>query len=232
MTTRTTTGIASLLLGTALMACSSEITQPEAVASLDLVTEEIEVMIPALDFDEANVSKAIGICVMDTPSGTLVLKEANPNTPSQPCPPPFFFKGKTEAVKIRKEWLIEDENRNGAVCVKEASAGKFIVKDDNAATPSQPCPPAFLLVGKERIEKPEVPAKILAQADDNDNGSVCLRVMESGNFIVRDDDANLPSQPCPPAYSHEVVGKKVACDPSLGLECKPVEEEVVIKAED
>jgi hypothetical protein len=197
-------------LAAAMMACSSEITQPVGAPQLTIVVIEEERMIPDVDFDEADKDKTNGICVKDTPSGTLVLKDANEQTPSQLCPPPFLFKGKAEPVKIGKEWFLEDENRNGVVCAKETGAGRFIVKDDNTETPSQPCPPAFITAGATKDTRPDIPAKLLAEADDNDNGMVCVRIMEnSANWVVKDDDLNLPSQLCPPSYSLEFVGKKV-----------------------
>jgi hypothetical protein len=177
-----------------------------------MVVIEEEVMIPAADFDETDLDKNDRVCVKDTPSATLVMKEANENTPSQPCPPPFLLKGKAEAIKIQKEWLLEDDNRNGAVCVKETGAGKFIVKDDNEATPSQPCPPAYMAIATgKQAPGPKIPVKLFAEADDNRNGTVCWRLMEeSKNFVIKDDNPDLPSQPCPPAYSIESDLKKAS----------------------
>ena len=103
---------------------------------------------------------------------------------------------------------IEDDNGNGNVCVKEIAAGRFIVKDDNLQTPSQPCPPAYLMttVGKGGGEIPAGPA---SEADDNANGVVCIKIVPgSGDAIVRDDNPATPSQPCPPSYSAEGLGKK------------------------
>jgi len=85
--------------------------------------------------------------------------------------------------------------------------GVYIAKDDNLETPSQPCPPAYNLLGTAKRVK--VPAEDLAEADDNDNGMVCVRVIDATNhFIVKDDNLSTPSQPCPPAYSLEAPGKK------------------------
>jgi hypothetical protein len=194
--------LGTLLLAATLMACATDVTEPATGPALDIVVEEVMVAIPDVDFDEANVSKVSGVCVMSTPTGNLILKDANPNTPSQPCPPPFAFKGKGEQFPMNKEWAKEDENRNGVVCVKATTAGKYIVKDDNDATPSQPCPPAFIISGNEK-QVPAVPGKFLEMADDNRNGAVCLLVTGSGNFVVKDDNTDLPSQPCAPAYSYE-----------------------------
>jgi hypothetical protein len=204
--------VAIVIAAVSLAACSTDITTPAPVAvdpTLAIVVTVEEQMLSAVDFEEANTDKVNGICVKDTPSGTVILKDANENTPSEPCPPAFLYKGKPEAIEIRKEWAIEDENRNGTVCVKETGAGRFIVKDDNEATPSEPCPPAFITAGGGKVPGPKVPAPELAQADDNDNAMVCVRVMEqSGNVVVKDDNPNLPSQPCPPSYMLEFVGKK------------------------
>ena len=44
------------------------------------------------------------VCVKDTPSGQLLIKDDNLNTPSQPCPPSYAFTGKGKGVKPNPEW--------------------------------------------------------------------------------------------------------------------------------
>ena len=164
--------------------------------------------VPDGSFSEADENGNQAVCVKDTPSGQLLIKDDNLNTPSQPCPPSYAYTGKGKAVKINNDWLADDANANGNVCVKEVAAGRFIVKDDNLATPSQPCPPAYLLttIGKGGGGIPAGPA---SEADDNLNGLVCIHIVAgTGNAIVRDDNLATPSQPCPPSYSVEGVGKK------------------------
>lgn len=160
---------------------------------------EFERTVTEEDFALADIDKANGICAKGTSSGDLIMKDANPATPSQPCPPAWQFLGKPMAIKIQQEWFTEDKNANGQVCVKFVGDNKTIVKDDNENTPSQPCPPAFEPVGKAP-SGPKVSAEDLAEADENRNGLVCVNAVASGNFIVRDDNAATPSQPCPPAW--------------------------------
>jgi len=116
--------------------------------SLDLVTIEIDREVTAEEFALADKDQTGGICVKGTSSDNLLMMDANAATPSQPCPPAWQFVGKPMGIKIRKEWYTEDKNANGLVCVKFVTDTKTIVKDDNAGTPSQPCPPAFYAVGK------------------------------------------------------------------------------------
>ena len=88
------------------------------------------------------------------------------------------------------------------MCVKFVGDDKTIVKDDNAGTPSQPCPPAFTpALGKTSSGGPQVSAEDVMAADDNNNGKVCVNALASGNFIIRDDNDATPSQPCPPAWA-------------------------------
>lgn len=77
-------------------------------------------------------------------------------------------------IEVDKTWFTEDSNKNGVVCVKFLANGKEIVKDDNLATPSQPCPPAFNLVGNVKTAI-KLPFDDLVAADDNRNGAVCLK---------------------------------------------------------
>ena len=188
------------------------ITSSTSLPSMASFVTETEVLIADEDFAEADADASNGICVKDTPDGDLILRDANEQTPSQLCPPPFKYVGKAQPVKIIKEWLEEDANMNGVICVKETGNGRFIVKDDNLNTPSQPCPPAYAVMGGGKKPPIKLPFELLAAADDNGNHRVCLRAKESGSFIVKDDDLNLPSQPCPPAYSLEGAGKEAEAE--------------------
>jgi hypothetical protein len=203
-------GPSATLLALALGACTTEVTPPAGLRSVEgqiaHLLVEVEKQVPDLDFDEADKDLNKMVCVKETPDGDLVLREENASTPSQLCPPPFLQIGKGGTLKFLKEYHDDDANLNGVVCVKLIGVDKSIVKDDNEATPSQPCPPAFYEVSGKAIGK-KVPFELAAEADDNFNGQVCLHVTTSGNFVAKDDDLSLPSQPCPPAYSLEPVGK-------------------------
>ncbi len=184
-------------------ACSDPSAPPDvrglARTSFDLVTTEIDRTVSAEEFALADIDGTGGICVKGTSSTNLLMKDANAATPSQPCPPAWQFVGKPMGIKIQKEWFSEDKNANGTVCVKYVGADKTIVKDDNANTPSQPCPPSFSPVGKAP-SGPKVDAEDVAAADDDGDGIVCVNAAASGNFIVRDDNNATPSQPCPPSW--------------------------------
>jgi hypothetical protein len=52
------------------------------------------------------------------------------------------------------------------VCVNAAASGNFIVRDDNNATPSQPCPPSWFLYGGKSGEGPADPADPAEPAKD------------------------------------------------------------------
>lgn len=183
---------------------------------LELVTTELDRVVTEEEFAIADKDKAAGICVKGTTSDHLLMKDANAATPSQLCPPAWQFVGKPTAIKIRKEWFSEDRNANGQVCVKFVGDDKTIVKDDNEATPSQPCPAAFSPVGSAP-KGPKVDAEDLKAADDDADGFVCVNAVASGNFIVHDDNNATPSQPCPAGwYLH---GGKSEAEPE-----KPAEE--------
>ena len=109
-------------------------------------------------------------------------------------------------MKGTKGTYTEDKNANGLVCIKDLTNGKSIVKDDNAGTPSQPCPPAFSPVGKAP-SGPKADAEDLQAADDDGDKLVCVNAVASGNFIVRDDNNATPSQPCPAGWAAVAVGK-------------------------
>ena len=160
------------------------------------------VAVPAEEFSLADENGNGLACVKQTPSEQLLYKDDEAGTPSQPCPPSYQAVGQGQAITVDKAWLTEDENRNGAVCVKLLANGKEIVKDDNTATPSQPCPPAFNLVGRSGGKITiKLPFDDLVAADDNENGTVCLKTWETtNNFIVHDDNTATPSQPCPPSF--------------------------------
>jgi hypothetical protein len=202
-----------VLITTLLLGCDRTPADPAVDALYSTVLTEIEK--PVLEEEAALVDKDGDglVCVKNTPSDHLVLKEANP-TPSQACPPSFLHKGKGSTIKWEKEWFSEDENRNGVICAKQTGSGSWVVKDDSEATPSQPCPPAFYVAGSVKPHK--VPAEDLAAADDNRNGHICLKVAEgTGNFLIHDDNTATPSQPCPPAFAIEATGEviEVPADP-------------------
>ena len=204
--------VAVLLAVAAPLACSDPSgpngsgSYQSAGPKLDLVVTEIERTVTEEEFAMADVEKSIGICVKGTSSTNLLMKDANAATPSQPCPPGWTYMGKPTAIKIHKEWFTEDKNANGQVCVKFVGDSKTIVKDDNATTPTQPCPPSYSPVGSAP-KGPAAEAEDAAEADHNANGYVCINAQESGNFIVKDDNEATPSQPCPPAWFY-VQAKK------------------------
>jgi hypothetical protein len=194
---------AFLVLAVSGLTACSDTSSPRSLssrdASSDLVPMEFEKAITTEEFAAANVNGVGGICVKSTTSGDVLMTDAHDETPSQPCPPAWQFVGKPMGIKTVKEWFTEDKNGNGLVCVKFVGVDKTIVKDDNANTPSQPCPPAFSPVGKAP-SGPKVDADDLAAADADGDGMVCLNATASGNFIVRDDNNATPSQPCPPSW--------------------------------
>lgn len=205
--------IATSAIVLSFVACTSDPSGPQARsirsggASADVVAAT-EQQVPDASFTAGDENENGTICVKDTPSGHFLIRDDNLNTPSQPCPPSYAVIGKGKAVKNSGDWTAEDDNGNGAVCVKEVAPGRFVVKDDNLQTPSQPCPPSFLptTVGKGGGDIPAGPA---SEADDNGNGVVCLHIVDgTGDAIVRDDNLATPSQPCPPAYSAVGLGKK------------------------
>ena len=167
--------------------------------SVALVTGYVSRIVTAEEFALADEDNAFGICVKATPSADLLMKDANAATPSQPCPPAWQFLGTPMTIFIQHEWFTEDKNANGTVCVKFVGGEKTIVKDDNASTPSQPCPPAFSPVG-QAPSGPQVDAEDLQAADQDGDKMVCVNPVASGNFIVRDDNNATPSQPCPPSW--------------------------------
>jgi len=160
---------------------------------------EIDRVVTAEEFAIADKDQTGGICVKGTSSDNLLMMDANAATPSQPCPPAWQFVGKPMGIKITKEWFTEDKNANGLVCVKFVGDTKTIVKDDNAGTPSQPCPPSFSPVGKTP-GGPKVDAEDLKAADGDSDGLICVNALASGNFLARDDNDATPSQPCPPSW--------------------------------
>jgi hypothetical protein len=175
-------------------------TAPGVVRSAaELVAVEIDRTVTEEEFAIADKDKTAGICFKGTSSTHVLMKDANAATPSQPCPPSWEFLGKPAGIKIQKEWFSEDKNENGQVCVKFVGDDKTIVKDDNAATPTQPCPPAFSPVGQAPAG-PKVDAEDLAAADDDRDGMVCVNAVASGNFIVQEDNNATPTQPCPPSW--------------------------------
>jgi hypothetical protein len=170
--------------------------------SFDVITTEVERFVTDEEFALADADKVAGVCMKGTSSTNLVIKDANPATPSQPCPPAWTYTDKPSSIKLPVNWETEDKNRNGYVCVKyvgDVGTSKSVVKDDNLSTPSQPCPPSFTYVGKPP-SGPKVDADDVAAADDDGDGMVCVNAVASGNFIVRDDNNATPSQPCPPSW--------------------------------
>jgi len=218
---RLAVAVATAAIVPSLIACSADpnAPQPRSIHSVSASLDDAaappaapaapeEKPVPDGSFSEADENGNGAVCVKATPSGRFLIKDDNLNTPSQPCPPSYGFTGKGKGVKPNTEWADEDDNGNGNVCVKEVAAGRFIVKDDNLATPSQPCPPAYMLttIGRGGGEIPAGPA---SEADDNLNGLVCIHIVAgTGDAIVKDDNLATPSQPCAPSYSVEGVGKK------------------------
>ena len=211
--TRVPFALATAAIVVFLVACAADPSSPQRRsiqargASADVAAPAAEKEIPDASFAAGDENLNGTVCVKDLPSGRLLLRDDNLNTPSQPCPPSYSLKGKGQAVKINGDWATEDDNANGNVCVKEVAPGRYVVKDDNLQTPSQPCPPAFMVttVGKGGGDIPAGPA---SEADDNANGVVCIHIVdESGDAIVKDDNLATPSQPCPPAYSVVGFGK-------------------------
>lgn len=176
----------------------SQLARNEVLAANSIVFEEIFIKIPEEDFKEADLNVNGLVCAKDTPSSAIVLHDDNPQTPSQPCPPGFATYGRGASIPI-KGAPEGDDNQNGLVCLKETPNGK-IVRDDNPASPSQPCPPAFAVIGTVKDPTPKVSEKDLIASDLNQNRMVCLKQAASGHFTISDDNSATPSQPCPPAF--------------------------------
>jgi hypothetical protein len=196
----------SLAIGAlALTACASDTGDPIAPAAtsqFELITITTMMAIPAEEFSLADENANGLVCVKQTPSGELLSKDDDASTPSQPCPPSYRVVGRGDAISVDQTWFSEDGNQNGLVCVKLLTNGNEIVKDDNPGTPSQPCPPAFSVVGKNQRATRRIPYNDMVAADDNKNGTVCLKTWETtNNFIVHDDNTSTPSQPCAPSFA-------------------------------
>jgi len=217
-TFRGITAVAAPVVLALSVACADPASHPVAPLAtplFDIAAPGGEQPVPDGDVTEADENLNGTVCSKGTPSGHVLSKDDNLNTPSQPCPPGFALIGKGGAVKIPADFSADDANQNGIVCWKETKPGVYIAKDDNLNTPSQPCPPAYYATGAGK--KTKVEAKDLAEADDNKNAMVCVKVIESNNhFIVKDDNLNTPSQPCPPAYALEQPGAAPPADPAPG----------------
>ena len=119
-------------------------------------------------------------------------------------------------------WFTEDKNSNGMVCVKFLANGNEIVKDDSAATRSQPCPPAFNVIGTLNRATKKIPLDDLIADDGNQNGTACLKTWDTtNNFIVRDDNPATPSQPCPPAFIALAYSGAAPADPGEPAPAEP-----------
>jgi hypothetical protein len=198
--------LASAAVLQVLLACSDSGVEPvshvsRARSAPDLVSATVDRVITAEEFALADVDKVAGICTKTTSSTNILMKDANAATPSQPCPAGWGPLSSPATLTVSYEWWMDDDkNGNGAVCVRFVGTdGKAIVKDDNTATPSQPCPPSFTISGK--ISAPKVDADAVTAADDDGDKMVCVHALPSGNFIARDDNNATPSQPCPPAWA-------------------------------
>lgn len=196
----------------ALISCGDGDVQPPLApmlhaTELSTVEEITSIKIPDDEFKETDANLNGRVCAKDTPSGGLVLTDDNEQTPSQQCPPAFAIYSGYDMVPINpiKEG---DDNRNGVVCAKSTASGGTIVRDDNPATPSQPCPPAFEVVGTFRDPAPKVKEEDLIAADANKNSLVCLKQNASGNFLISDDNTATPSQPCAPAFMATTIGMR------------------------
>jgi hypothetical protein len=118
-----------------------------------------------------------------------------------------------------EEFSLADENGNNLACVNQTPSEQLLYKDDEAGTPSQPCPPSYQVVGKGQAIKVD---KTWFTEDANRNGSVCLKTWDMTNdFIVHDDNTSTPSQPCAPALAVLVYGQ--AAEPADPAEPAPAE---------
>src|SRR5688572_22384620 len=70
------------------------------------------------------------------------------------------------------EFAEADVDKTGGICVKGTSSTHILMKDANAATPSQPCPPAWEFLGKPAAIKIR---KEWFSEDKNANGQVCVK---------------------------------------------------------
>lgn len=134
---------------------------------------------------------------------TLTVACTEPTATLRFLPIDQFLRASLVTVEIEKalpdaDVDAADVNGNASVCVKPTPSGNVLYKDDNPATPSQPCPPAFEYTGKGKAVK--VPAEVWEE-DANLNGIVCWKEVRPGSYVVKDDNLNTPSQPCPPAFN-------------------------------
>src|SRR5687768_15012857 len=83
--------------------------------------------------------------------GTIILGACGSDTVGPIAPstrPELELITVTASVAIPpEEFALADENVNGLVCVKQILSGQLLFKDDNAQTPSQPCPPSYRAAG-------------------------------------------------------------------------------------
>ena len=101
-----------------------------------------------------------------------------------------------EVAVSAEEVALADKDGDNAICGKLTSSDNALLKDANAATPSQPCP-----AGWELLKTPKVTGtKGTYTEDKNANGLVCIKDLTNGKSIVKDDNTGTPSQPCPPAF--------------------------------
>jgi hypothetical protein len=111
------------------------------------------------------------------------------------------------------EFDFADEDRNGKACVKQTPSTHVVYKDDNEATPTQPCPPSFQSTVKGATLKMN---KLWLSEDENGNRVVCVKFLGNDKEIVKDDNVSTPSQPCPPAYN--VAGATKQGTPTIPLD--------------
>ena len=120
--------------------------------------------------------------------GTLAFTACASDTrdPFSPTTPQLELVTVTTTVAVpAEEFAVADENGNNVTCVKQTPSEQLLYKDDNPATPSQPCPPSYQVVGKVGLTiKVD---KTWFTEDENKNGIVCVKVLANGNEIVKDD---------------------------------------------
>jgi len=144
------------------------------------------------------IARTASLVVMGTLAFTACASDAG--DPFSPTTPQLELVSVTTTVAVpAEEFAVADENGNAVTCVKQTPSGQLLYKDDNPATPSQPCPPSYQVVGK--VGSTIKVDKTWFTEDKNENGVVCVKLLDNGKEIVKDDNAATPSQPCPPSFN-------------------------------
>jgi hypothetical protein len=112
----------------------------------------------------ARVVSSLAVCTIALTA--CASETRDPVTPA--TAPQFELVTITSMVAVPvEEFSLADENGNNLACVKQTPSEQLLYKDDEAGTPSQPCPPSYQVVGKGQAIKVD---KTWFTEDANRNG--------------------------------------------------------------